>query len=390
MLPDTMFNNEIFRIILSKPTKNAENIVRVEIVRNAHKYQASMYTQKQVFHSNHDEAGVKIFIGERFGVSFLHYTAWDGEFEYSARVSKKGKVLSSRKETTAQPRMENLAADSFNRRKNHIIREGENIPALVDMGVFTKELKVAAPMWDKFHQINRFLELLADETQTLKPGTMVNIIDFGCGKSYLTFLVYYYFAEKQKLRVNICGMDLNEDIVKKCTDAAEKYGYQSLVFKQGDIGTQTAPPLENWGNPETFNIVISLHACDTATDHALANAVRWNADLICAVPCCQHELRNQMDPQTLKLFSHYGIIKERIASLATDAIRAKLLEVHGYKVQIIEFTAVEHTPKNLFIRARRVAKIQKPLADKNEKMEEISTVLQEFLFEPTLLQLLIR
>jgi hypothetical protein len=384
MYSEKIFNKRINRIILSKPSGN---YTRVEILRNDNKYQASAYTAKQVFHSNHDEAGIREFIDAHFGVSFLHYTAWCEEYEYSARVSKKGKLLESRKKRAGTVKAAKIAEGSFDRQKNHIIREGENIPALADIGVFTKELKVAAAMSDKFHQMNRFLELLADETKTLPPETTINIIDFGCGKSYLTFVVYYYFSKMKNFCVNICGLDLNAEIVKKCTEAAEKYGYDTLVFRQGDIGAQTVPPLERWGAPQTFNIVISLHACDTATDYALFNGVKWGADLICAVPCCQHELRNQMQPQTLKLFSEYGIIKERIASLATDAIRAKLLEACGYRAQIIEFTAMEHTAKNLFIRAKKNNfKINKNHFDL--KMEEIGKIMQEFSFKPTFYRLL--
>jgi SAM-dependent methyltransferase len=378
-------NEKIYKIILSKPTK-ATNYTRVEIVKSGEKYQSSAYTATQVFHGNYDFAGVQEYIDGLLGASFLHYAAWDGEHEYSARVTKKGKVLTSRRRTENQPKRENFAAGGFNREKNHIIREGEDIPVLVDIGVFTKELKVAAPMWDKFHQINRFLELLADETGDITQETTVNIIDFGCGKSYLTFLVYHYFTQKRKLSVNICGLDLNEDVIKTCTTAAKKYSYTALTFKQGDIASQTVPPVENWGKQDTFNIVISLHACDTATDHALFNAVQWGADLICAVPCCQHELRAQMNPKTLKLFSEYGIIKERIASLATDAIRAKLLEAVGYKVQIIEFTGMEHTPKNLFIRARKTRENHAIKKEKN--MQLIEKITQEFAFSPTLKTLL--
>ena len=393
MLPNKMFNEEIFRIVLSKPAKNAGSFdedsgkatVRVEVVRNAQKYQSATYRGTQVFHGNHNAADVRELLNEQFGTFFLHYTAWDGEFEYSARVSKKGKVLATRRKAKTPPVLpeKEFADGGFNRRKNHIICEGADIPVLVDMGVFTNERKVAAPMWDKFHQINRFLELLADETDVLH-GTTVNIIDFGCGKSYLTFLVYHYFTEIRGFHTNICGLDLNAEIVGKCTAVAKKYGYSRLTFRQGDIGTQTAPPLEGWGATNTFNIVISLHACDTATDHALFNAIRWNSDLVCAVPCCQHELRNQMNPRTLKIFADYGIVKERIASLATDAIRAKLLEIHGYKTQIIEFTAMEHTPKNLFIRARRTSRNP----HSQSKKDELNALLQEFGFEPTLLRLL--
>jgi len=392
-----MFNASIYKIVLSKPAKGGE-FRRGEVVRSGLKYQASMYTQTQVFHSNFDFSGLKEFLDVHIGASFLQYTAWDGEYEYSARVSKKGKILTTRSRTAVQPRREEFG-EGFNRQKNHILREGEDIPVLVDMGVFTRSLKVAAPMWDKFHQINRFLELLADETgeDSIAPNTTVNIIDFGCGKSYLTFLVYHYFTKIRGLSVSICGLDLNADVVEKCSIAAEKYGYESLSFKQGDIGEQDLPPLENWGALGTFNIVISLHACDTATDYALYNAIKWEADLICAVPCCQHELRGQMNPATLKLFSEYGIIKERVASLMTDAIRAKVLEHCGYKSQIIEFIAMEHTSKNLLIRAKRIApkcvtgEYAPEMCNKNicaDDMKDILVMSKEFSISPKIISLL--
>ena len=374
-----IFNQDIYKIILSAPVKNAQ-YNRIEIISGDGQYQASMFTAKQVFHKNLQPREVEPFIKEHLGPTFLQYTAWDGTREYSARVTKKGKMLTSSKVTTQQPRRQNFA-DGFNKQKNHIIQEGAQIPALVDMGVFTKEYKVVAQMHDKFRQINRFIELVADETKNLQPGTTVNIIDFGCGKSYLTFLVYHYFVEIRKLDANICGMDLDPHVIETCTKAAEKYGYTSLEFMLGDIGKQIAPPVTGWGRDGTFNIVISLHACDTATDYAIYNAVRWNADLICAVPCCQHELRNQMKPANLDIFSAYGTIEERIASLATDAIRAKLLEHMGYKTQIIEFTGMEHTAKNLMIRARRGSR--NPNA-----MDSVEKLLREFAFEPTLMKLL--
>ncbi|MCL2047880.1 MAG: SAM-dependent methyltransferase [Defluviitaleaceae bacterium] len=373
----TYFNESIYKIVLSVPKEG--KYTRVEILRNGEKYQASMYTEKQVFHSNHDLAGIKAFISANFGALFSCYHAWDSEYEYSARVTKKGKILSSRKKTAIKPKQNSFAAGSFNREKNHIIREGVNIPALVDMGVFTKDLKVAAPMRDKFNQINRFLELLADEVKGLK-GT-VNIIDFGCGKSYLTFIVDYYFTKILKLPTNICGMDLDEGIVQKCAAAAEKYGCKSLKFVQGDIGGLDAPPLPTWGEDGTFNIVISLHACDTATDYALYNAIKWQADLVCAVPCCQHELRDQMRPKTLGLLCEYGIIKERIASLLTDTIRAKLLEICGYKVQVIELVGLDSTAKNLMIRGRRGS-------SGGCEWAELEGVLGEFGVEPMLWKLL--
>ena len=380
-----MLPENAYKIILSKPTKKhlcGREYIRVDIVGNGDKFQASMFTSTQVFHENFDKLDLKNFVDRLFGVSFLQCTAWDGTREYSARFTKKGKILTSSRVSSKQPKPGSFAEGSFDRQKNHIIKEGDRVPALVDMGVFTKDYKVVSSMYDKFHQINRFIELIADETRKIPPETKINVIDFGCGKSYLTFLVYHYFVEMQKCQVNICGLDLDKSVVETCVAAAEKYGYNSMEFIQGDIGRQTAPPMDGWRKDSTFNIIISLHACDTATDYALFNAVKWQADLICAVPCCQHELRNQMKAQTLDIFSDYGIIKERIASLATDAIRAKLLEWMGYKTQIIEFTGMENTPKNLFIRARRGG-------GRNDRaLESVKRLTDEFGFQPMLLKLL--
>jgi len=455
-LPDSVINVNIHKIVLSKPivqTKQASGgtksphssdacagntqrmstafidtnreYIRAIIERNGDMFQISMYTAKQVFHNNFAKAQLKPILGGLFGVKFLQYHAWDGQYEYMAGLSKKGKILTSRKKSVNQPSKTEFINESFDRQKRHILRQGESIPALVDMGVFTKDNKVAKAMHDKFGQINRFLELLADETgpdawpsssRSERPGPdawssaepecmTINIIDFGCGKSYLTFLVYHYFTVVRRLKVNMCGMDLDAHVVKNCTATAEKYGYTSLKFLQGDIGQQDAPPLEEWGSDNTFNIVISLHACDTATDYALYNAIKWDADLIYAAPCCQHELRGQMKPKYFSLFSNYGIIKERFASIATDAIRANLLECCGYKAQIIEFIDIEHTAKNLLIRAKRQGGKNKNhtsnLLDKNRSThsifskdinpvawKEVAAVIAEFGFEPMLLKLL--
>jgi len=395
-LPQAMLSEGLYKIVLSQPVKKPhkdstaqaepQSYTRAEVQRSGEIFQLSKYTKKQVFHSNFTIDELQTVIDGLFGTTFMQYHAWDTQYEYSAKVSKKGKVLSSRKKSTTQPQAANLAPGSFDRQKNHIIKEGADIAPLQDMGIFTPSGKVAAGMRDKLSQINRFLELLADETgpRAVPENTTVNIIDFGCGKSYLTFLVYHYFTNMRKLNANICGLDLDANIVKTCTAAAEKYGYKQLSFIQGDIGSQAAPPLATWGQPGSFNIVISLHACNTATDYALYNALKWKADLIYAVPCCQHELKQQMKPASLSLFNRYGIIKERIAALTTDALRANLLECCGYKTQIIEFVDTEHTPKNLLIRAKRHSGKTSATA-----WGEIDSTIQEFSYEPTLLKLVL-
>jgi SAM-dependent methyltransferase len=389
---DKILNENITKIVISSPTNvaGADGRVynRVDIIRGANKFQASMYTKKQVFHKILLFEDIKPFVESLFGVCFMQIHTWCGDFEYSAKISKKGKILMSHRKIQAISAPKAHGGDNFNKQKNYIISEGADVPALYDMGVFTKNGKVAAPMQDKFRQINRFLELIADE---VKPGkidedTTVNIIDFGCGKSYLTFVLYHYFTKIRGLKVNICGLDLMEDVIEKCSEAARKYGYDNLEFKIGDIGSQPVPPVESWGQAGTFNIVICLHACDTATDQALYNAIKWQADLIYAVPCCQKEFNGQMDPQNLSIFAEYGVIKERMAALATDAVRAKLLEYTGYKAQVLEFVDFDATPKNLLIRARRAE--NRPRAAKDKAMAETEALMAEFSFKPALLGLL--
>ena len=376
------FNNNIYKIVLSNPTKANSTYARIEILSNGEKFQASMFTDKQVFHKNLQPNEVEAFVLEQLAANFVQYTAWDNNHEYAAKVTKKGKMLTSSKLIKSPPARQDFAGVGFNKQKKHIIQEGDNIPALVDMGIFTTDYKVISDKQDKFRQINRFIELIADEAKSIKDGTTVNIIDFGCGKSYLTFLTYHYFTNIRKLRVNICGLDLKKSVIENCTAAAQKYGYDSLTFKLGDIGKQATPPLESWNAPNAFNIVISLHACDTATDYALFNAIKWKANLIYVAPCCQHELNKQIKPQTLDILSDYGLIQERFAALATDAIRAKLLEAVGYKTQVIEFIDTEHTPKNIMIRAKRTKKLNP------QAIESVKALTNEFSFNPTLLYLL--
>ena len=214
---------------------------------------------------------------------------------------------------------------------------------LVDLGVQTPEGRVIKAKYNKFRQINRYLEFIEDVLKKLPDEGPLFIIDFGCGKSYLTFAMYYYLHELRRYETEIVGLDLKADVIADCNALAVKYGYRGLHFEQGDIGSYTCS--------RRVDMVVSLHACDTATDYALEKAIRWNAKVILAVPCCQHEVNRQIQNRELAPLLKYGLLKERMAALATDAIRAGLLEEMGYETQILEFIDMEHTPKNLLIRA---------------------------------------
>lgn len=249
------------------------------------------------------------------------------------------------------------------------------IEPLIDLGVFTKEGKVINSKYDKYKQINRFVEIIDDEIKK-NDYKELTILDFGCGKSYLTFVLYYYFVKIKNINVKMIGLDLKEDVIKKCNDIAKSYKYDNLHFELGDIN--------GFKYNNKVDMVITLHACDTATDYALYNAVKWNAKMIFSVPCCQHELNSQMKSDELSILTRYGIVQERVAALMTDAVRANILEACGYKTQLLEFIDIAHSPKNILIRASK-GNVSK---DKREKaICEVNNLVNKFNFEPTLLKL---
>ena len=383
---------EPYKIIISKPASAQEKYRKIVVEKKERYYQAAAYTQKQVFHRNIDTAELLAYLSETVVGNYLQVNAWDGAYEHMFLCSKKGNAAYKRKKTGEKPAAANAAANvaaanaaAHNRKKKYLIKEGTVVAPLVDMGIFTAEGKVVASMYDKFRQINRFLEMVDDAVRDGQEETL-HIIDFGCGKSYLTFVLYYYFTELRGRNVHIVGLDLKEDVIRGCNAAAEKYGYENLHFEVGDIrGYQADFPVD---------MVVTLHACDTATDYALFHAIRWNAKMIFSVPCCQHELNSQIKAEQLSLLTRYGIIKERFSALATDAIRANLLEYCGYKTQLLEFVDFAHTPKNILIRAVRKggaagnARAIVPPAARRRYLEEVERLMEEFHFCPTLYHLL--
>ena len=251
---------------------------------------------------------------------------------------------------------------SHNRKKNYILEEGRMVPFLVDLGVQTKDGKIVNSRYDKFKQINRFLELIEDILPRLDRSKESVILDFGCGKSYLTFAMYYYLKELKGYDIRIIGLDLKEDVIAHCNELKDKYGYGKLSFLVGDIASYT--------DVDAVDMVVTLHACDTATDYALAKAVQWGAKVILSVPCCQHEANRMMENELLQPVLQYGILKERMAAIMTDAVRANLLTAKGYDTQILEFIDMEHTPKNLLIRAVYTGKDSENAAEALKNMEE--------------------
>ena len=425
----------ILSVTFSKPVKNiseilGEDYTRIKIKlltaslaasRNEN-YFAEFYTQKQVFHKKMSEAELKDFIDSHAGTTFKNCVQRTESEEITILANKKGKITELRKnirhelheltrikndangkspasgESTDLHRFTQISNSSEEKSpvsggvgspdrksKNYLLQEGLPVPFLVHLGLMTAEGKVVKSKYDKFRQINRFLEMLDDvlgdvlklresEKNPLSENSPLSIVDFGSGKSYLTFAVQHYLTEVKKIPAQIFGLDLKKDVIAYCNTLAQKLELKNLSFAVGDIAS--------FGENRHPDIIVTLHACDTATDYALDYAIRRKAKAILSVPCCQHEINSQLAAKSVPEDSpfapllKYGLIKERFAALATDAIRADLLEQKGYKVQILEFIEESATPKNLLIRAVRTGK---------EKPDFKSSLLTELGVNQTLL-----
>ncbi len=363
--------NDIAKIIISNPCIKNYEYKKIVIENKKEDYMENTYTEKHSFTKmicNNDIVSRVVF----YSKSFKQFNIFSNDNEFMLKISKTGKIFLSK--SKCQNNME--ITSNNNRIKNYIFKEGEVIPPLIDMGIYTVEGKVVKSMYDKYRQINRFIELIDDYVKDNNLNK-INIIDFGCGKSYLTFVVYYYFKFIKKLEITMIGLDLKENVIKQCNETAQKYGYNTLHFELGDIN----------GYKPTMDVdmIITLHACDTATDYALYNAINWNVKMIFSVPCCQHEINKQIKSKDFPIITRYGLIKERISSDFTDIIRCNLLRAMSYNVELIEFVGFEHTPKNILIRAN-LTKI--PLQIRKQYLKEVIDLKNAFQFEQTLYELL--
>ena len=360
---------ELYQIIISNPKGQKEIIkvkIRPTIIKEELLYQISEWKNNQIFHKNMDKEQTVEKVAEYLEQDFSQMELTSKTVQATVLVSKKGKVTLKEKQITAGKEIDL----SHNKIKKYILQEGTPVPFLIDLGVQTREGKIVKSHYDKFRQINRYLEFIQDIMPILPKDRTINIIDFGCGKSYLTFALYYYMKIICNRDIQVIGLDLKEKVIEDCNRLAKKYQYEHLTFITGDVSTYTG---------EAVDMVVTLHACDTATDYALMKAIDWKAKVIFTVPCCQHEVNKQIRCEELAPLLKYGLIKERISALLTDAVRANLLEEQGYQVQVMEFIDMEHTPKNILIRAVLDEKERESKIDKVTDYFNVNTTLQKLL-----------
>lgn len=363
-LLDICISDKLIDMVISgQKNKSEDKAVKVRIrpviLKNEIEYQVSEFVGRKVLHSNHSAADVKKkiidYMTEDFKQAQINMT------DAAATIlSSKSKTLTCKYKKAGQLKVQRDL--SHNRTKKYIIQEGKPVAFMIDLGVMGQDGKIIRTRYDKFRQINRFLEYIEDILPKLDKERELTIIDFGCGKSYLTFAMYYYLKELKGYNIRIIGLDLKADVIEHCNELRTRYGYDKLDFYVGDIAT--------YKDVDKVDMVVTLHACDTATDYALAKAVKWGVEVILSVPCCQHEANRTIKSDILSPVMDYGILKERMAAIVTDAARAKLLTANGYDTQILEFIDMEHTPKNLLIRAVKSSKEDISAREKTKDMLE--------------------
>lgn len=364
-------SQNLFSATFAKPTVDSKfNKIKINI--NNHSFFVQMYTSTQAFHKNLSNEELKTFLQENIGVNFKHVYIETTDKKFTFLTNKKGKITLLENRNNKNPVVQEKNSSNNSKIKNYIIQDGIAVPFLVHLGVMNKDGKVLAQKYDKFKQINRFLEYIKDILPEINNGQTLKIIDFGCGKSYLTFAVYHFINEIEKIPVEIIGLDLKDDVITMCNLLAKEFGYKNLHFYNGTVEDYFAK-IED----KKCDLVITLHACDTATDYAIASAIKQNSKAILSVPCCQHELNQnykQSSNQAINQMLKYGIVKEKFLSLTTDVMRCELLKEKGYSTQLLEFIDVSHTPKNLLIRA---VKKKSSSVNENSNYKELAKLVNQ-------------
>lgn len=341
-------NKFIYGIFTSSRVKSQYKkiTVRAISIKDRSYLQLEKFTDTQVFHENltyEDSFHVLLDMVNEY----RNINLFTADADYQILVSKKGSIKITRKEPSKKKKIED-----HNKKKQYIISDSQPCDFLILLGVMNKEGRVYAKKYDKFKQINKFLEIVHDSLAGKDIQDDFTIIDFGCGKAYLTFALYYYFYHIRKIKAKITGLDLKEEVIEFCNETAKTLNYENLKFIYGDI--------RDFEHKNKVNMTVTLHACDTATDAALVKAIFWDCDIILSVPCCQHEFFDKIENENLNSMLKHGLVKERISSLVTDSLRGLFLETKGYKVQLMEFISMDHTPKNILIRALKANKNIRP------------------------------
>ena len=372
------------RIVISRPRDKNNTVSKVRIrpvlLKGDLMFQETSYDGPKALHKNLDRDSLINRVMTLMEKDYVQIEMEAAGVSATGLVNRKGELsLKVKRTQPSAGRMLPKTSLSHDRKKKRILEEGKPVGFLIDLGLMTEEGRIIRSGYDKYKQINRFLEFIDDITDKLPGDREIRVLDFGCGKSYLTFAVYYFLKELKGYEVSITGLDLKEDVIEKCNGLRDKYGYDKLDFVCGDV----ADHFER--DRGGCDLMLTLHACDTATDYALYNAIKRNAGIILSVPCCQHEVNKQIDSTLLAPIMKYGIIKERMSALITDGVRAELLRASGYDVDLLEFIDMEHTPKNILIRA-----VKKETVDEPGPAKELERMLEEMNIKPALYRMLFK
>ncbi len=344
-LENAVRQRSLTSLVLSRPRSRQGSARKISVspvmVRGELVYQFASRFEREETHENIAAENVSTKVFELIGSQYRDCHLMTTDTDYQLRTNKKGRVRLSQSKSSRPA----VTVTDHDRRKHHLIPDGQPCAFLEAIGVMTSDGRVKASRQKKFRQINRYLELVEHIIPNLPSDGRINVVDFGCGKSYLTFALHHLLTQIHGREVSIVGLDRKTDVLAECQQIAERLGLKGLRFEEGDIAA--------FDTTEPVHLAVSLHACDTATDDAIAQAVRWKSDVILAVPCCQHELARKVASDWLPGMQQFGILQERLATLLTDSLRAQALETVGYRTQVVEFIDMEHTAKNVLIRAVR-------------------------------------